>query len=105
MIEGPASSSSQYSIKAIVSSTITSSSLFHVQDANGNDLVTFRPIRTQYYFIFSSTDLKNGASYDIYTGGTHSGVNNNGLYSGGSYSGGTLKKNFVVSAKVTNVSF
>ncbi len=104
MIEGPASSSGQYSIKAIVSSTIAATSLFHIQDANGNDLVTFRPVRTQYYFVFSSSEIKSGATYSIYTGGEHSGIERNGLYSNGTYTGGTMKKSFAVSAKVTNIS-
>ncbi len=105
MIEATSSSSSQYSVKATTSSMLAVSTLFHIQDASGNDLVTFKPIRNLYYIVFSSPDLKNGSTYSIYTGGTSTGTYSNGLYTGGVYSGGTLKKTFTISGKVTNVSF
>jgi|WetSurMetagenome_2_1015567.scaffolds.fasta_scaffold00018_5 hypothetical protein len=105
MIEAPATSSSQYSIKATTSSTLSSSTLFHIQDASGNDLVTYKPVRTVYYLVFSSSSLANGATYSIYTGGSSTGTYNNGIYTGGTYSGGTLKKTFTVSGKVTSVTF
>jgi hypothetical protein len=104
MIEANSSSSSQYSAKITISSTLSSSSLFHIQDAAGKDLVTYKPVRTIYYVVFSSPDLQSGSTYSVYTGGSYSGTSTGGIYTGGSYSGGTLKKSFVISAKVTNVS-
>jgi hypothetical protein len=73
--------------------------LFHIEDASGNNLITFKPVRSVYYLVFSSSDLKNGSSYSIYTGGTSTGTNKNGVYSGGNYSGGTLKKHSQFPAK------
>jgi hypothetical protein len=105
MIEVPGTTSAQYCIKATTSSGINSSTLFHIQDASGNDIVTFKPVRTAFYFAFSSQELSNGATYSIYTGGTSTGTNNNGLYTGGTYSGGTLKKTFTVSSKITSITF
>jgi hypothetical protein len=105
MIETPASSSSQYCIKATTSSTLSSSTLFHLEDASGNDIATFKPVRSVYYLVISSPKLTSGASYSIYTGGSSTGTESNGLYSGGSYSGGTLKKTFPVTSKITSVSF
>lgn len=105
MIEATSTTSGQYAVKAISSSQISASNLFHIQDENGNNLVTFEPVRNCYYIVFSSSDLKNGSTYYIYTGGTSTGVNTNGLYSGGTYSGGILRKNFTISGKVTSVSF
>ena len=93
MIEATSTSSEQYAIKATTNSMFGSSTLFHIQDASGNNLVTFKPVRNVYYVVFSSPELKNGATYSIYTGGTSTGTNANGLYVGGAYSGGTLKKN------------
>ena len=103
MTEGPANSSAQYSILA--KSSTSQSSLFHIQDASGNELVTFKPIRNYYSMVFSSSALVSGGSYSIYTGGAHSGISNYGLYSGGTYSGGTLKKTFTMGNKLTNVTF
>jgi len=105
MIEAPSTTSTQYSVKATASSTLSSSTLFHIQDADGKDLVTFKPVRTVYYLIFSSPELTNGASYSLYTGGAYSLIGVNGLYAGGTYSGGTLKKTFTLSSRITSVSF
>jgi hypothetical protein len=105
MIEGPSTTSAQYSLKATISSTISASTLFHIQDSNGNNLVTFKPVRATYYIVFSSPDLTGGSTYSIYTGGSSTGTNMDGIFIGGTYSGGTLKKSFAISGKLTNVSF
>ncbi|MCB9276593.1 MAG: carbohydrate-binding domain-containing protein [Lewinellaceae bacterium] len=105
MTEGASNSSTQYSLLLRTNSAIPANTLFHLEDSNGNELVTFAPRRNYYSIIFSSSQLANGATYKLYTGGTHSGQQLNGLYTGGSYSGGTLKKTFTISNIVTNVSF
>jgi hypothetical protein len=105
MIQATSSTSSQYAVKATSNNQISSSTIFNIQDASGNSLVTFKPLRNAYYFIFSSPDMKSGSTYNIYTGGTSTGTYTNGLYTGGTYSGGTFKKSFNVSGKVTNVNF
>lgn len=105
MIQATSTTSAQYAVKATASSSVTASTLFHIQDASGNNLVTFKPVRNVYYFVFSSPDIKNGATYSIYTGGTSTGTYTNGIYVGGVYSGGTLKKSFSITGKVTNVAF
>lgn len=105
MIQATSTTSNQYAVKATTSSLVSASTLFHMQDASGNNLVTFKPMRSAYYFIFSSPDLKSGSTYSIYTGGSCTGTYTNGLYVGGTYSGGTFKKSFSISSKVTSVSF
>ena len=104
MIQTTSTSSSQYTIK-ITSSSI-GTNLIHIEDASGTDLITFKPIRSAYYLVFSSSGLKSGSSYSIYTGGTYTGGTTiNGYSTEGTYSGGTLKKTFTVSGIVTSVSF
>ena len=76
-----------------------------MQDENGNDIVTFKPVRSTYYVVVSSSALTNGSTYQIYTGGTSTGTNTDGLYAGGTYSGGALKKSFTISSKISNISF
>lgn len=105
MIETPASSSAQYSLKVTIFSTLSTSLLLNIQDATGKNLVTYRPVRPVYYVIFSSPLLTSGSVYSIYTGGSSTGTYVDGLYSDGIYSGGTLRKTFTVSGKVTTVSF
>ena len=103
MTEGPGTSSQQYSV--IAKTTTANSSLFHAEDAGGNNIITFKPVRTYYSMIFSSPLLKSGGTCKIYTGGSSTGVLKDGMYTGGTYSGGTLKKSFSITGKVTNVTF
>jgi hypothetical protein len=105
MIEGPGTSSAQYSLKITISSNLSTSTLFHIENAAGKDLLTFKPVRSVYYIIFSSPDLTSGSIYSIYTGGSSTGTNINGVYTGGTYTAGTLKKSVTISGKLTNVSF
>jgi len=105
MIRATSTTSAQYTIKVTISSQLNSSTLFHIQDASGNSLVTYKPVRSVYYIVFSSPDLKTGTTYSIYTGGSSTGTYSNGLYIGGTYSGGTFKKSFTLTSKVTSVSF
>jgi hypothetical protein len=105
MIEGISTSSTQNGIKATISATLSASTLFHIQDASGNELVTFKPVRNSYYIVYSSPLLATGSKYYIYTGGASTGTLTNGIYSGGTYSGGTSRTSFTVSSRVTNVSF
>jgi hypothetical protein len=105
MIEATSTSSAQYAVKITISSTLPSSSLFNIQDATGNNLVTYKPVRSVYYLVFSSPDLNAGSGYYIYTGGASTGALVNGIYTGGSYSGGTLRREFTITGKLTNVSF
>jgi hypothetical protein len=105
MTEAMSTSSSQYGLKITSNSRINANTIFNIQDSDGNNLVTFKPVRNYSSIIFSSPSLQNGKSYTIYTGGNSTGSETSGFYSGGTYSGGTKKKSFSVSSKVTSVSF
>lgn len=103
MTQGASTTSTQYSLKLIFTSTITASTLFHIQDIAGNDMVTFKPVNGYSSMVFSSSLLKNGSTYSIYTGGSSTGTFKNGLYQGGSYSSGTLYSSFTISSMVTSI--
>lgn len=104
MSQGASSNSTQYSIKVISKQSISANTIFHIQDANGKDILTFKPIRNYATIVFSSPELINGGTYYIYTGGSSTGTEANGLYIGGTYSGGTQKKSFVITKIVNEVS-
>lgn len=105
MVKAMSSSSSQYGLFITSqSSTVAAGSIFHIQDASGNDVVTFKPLRTSGAFWFSSSALKTGVNYTLYYGGSSTGTAKDGLYTGGTYTAGTLKKTFSISSKVTNIS-
>jgi len=104
MIEIPSTSSTQFSVRVIFNSGLLPSSLFHIEDSDGNKIITFQPVRSFYYIVVSSPAIKSGFSYSVYTGGTTTGTNANGIYTDGVYSGGSLRKTFTISGKVTGVS-
>jgi hypothetical protein len=77
----------------------------YLWNSDGNNLVTFKPVRNYSSIIFSCPELKTGATYYIYTGGSSAGTSDGGLYKGGTYSGGSQNKSFALSGKLTSVSF
>ncbi|MBN2166983.1 MAG: carbohydrate-binding domain-containing protein [Marinilabiliaceae bacterium] len=104
MNKAMSSTSLQNGLYVLYSSGITANTIIRIQDATGNDIVTFKPIRTSYSFLFSSQQFANG-TYNIYKGGTCTGIIKDGLYSGGVYSGGSQIKTFTVSGRITSLSF
>jgi hypothetical protein len=110
MTKAMSTTSTQPNFYISSSSVISSSTLFHIQDASGVDIITFKPVYGGYKFLFSCTALTKGASYSIYTGGSYTGgTSTNGLYTGGTYSttGATLKttKTLSTSGAVNTISF
>lgn len=87
------------------SAQLAATSVLHIENASGTEMVTFKPKNAVYYFHFSSPDLARNTSYKVYFGGTYTGgsfVGGSttwGLYTGGTYSltGATLKKTFTTS--------
>lgn len=105
MTQGLSGSSTQYSLLVKSSQGLQAGSLFHIEDSNGNNLLTFAPARTYYSIVFSSQELKNGSSYKIYIGGSSTGTPVNGLYTDGTYSGGTLRKTVTITTMAQTVQF
>lgn len=89
----PAQPTQRY-LFSTTAATVTAGTLFHIQNAAAANLVTYKPTRAAYYFIFSSPSLQANTAYSIYTGGSTTGTALNGLYSGGVYTPGTLKVNY-----------
>lgn len=91
------------------SASVATSSLFHIEDASGKELATFKPKTASSYFHFSHPSLAKGTQYKIYYGGIYTGgsfVGNStdwGLYTGGTYSnsGATLKSSPTTSSSST----
>jgi len=103
MIEGPSTSSSQYSV--LIKTNFTAGTLFTIQNAAGTKLVTYAPVRNASYFVFSSPSLVSGSSYKVITGGSCTGATiTGGYYSGGTFTGGTQKGTFNLTSKLTTVT-
>lgn len=91
------------------SGQLAATSMLHIRNASGTEMVTFKPKNAVYYFHFSSPNVAASTSYQVYFGGTYTGgsfVGGStgwGLYTGGTYSttGGTLKTTFTSSGSST----
>lgn len=103
MPAAPSRTSAQYSLLANLTSLQTAGTLVHIRAADGTELLTFAPAKDYQSVVFSSPDLVQGASYEIFTGGTSTGVNEDGLYTDGVYTVGTLQASFTVTDAVTQV--
>jgi len=87
------------------SAQLAATSLLHIRNASGTEMITFKPKNAVYYFHFSSPNIMASTSYQIYFGGSYTGgsfVGNTsgwGLYTGGNYTttGATLKSTFTTS--------
>lgn len=103
MADAPDTGSSQYSVKVTLNSTKAAGTIFHIQDSDGKDLVSFEPPKSYQSVVFSSPELSDGSGYDVYYGGSSTGTLEDGLYKSGTYSPGTLFAGFTISAKLTTV--
>lgn len=95
--------STQNSILVNLTSVQQAGTLFHLEEADGTELLTFKPVKTFQSVSFSSPDITKGTSCRIYTGGSSTGTLTDSLYQGGVYSPGTQVSTFTVSNTVTTV--
>jgi len=103
MAQQPGSTSTQYTFMA-KNISAAAGSLINVSSATGTEIVTVRVTKAASGIVVCSPLLERG-TYNIYSGGSHSGtINELGLFTGGSYSGGTLAKTFTISGIVTTVN-
>ena len=115
MTKAMSAGSAQVGMYMRSSAQLPATSVFHIENASGTELVTFKPKNGVYYFHFSGPSLVRSTQYKVYFGGTYTGgsfVGNStgwGLYTGGTYSltGATLKSTLTTSStsNVTTVSF
>lgn len=78
-------------------------SLIHFQDDEGKALFTFKSKKVWQAAAFSLPQLSINSSWNVYTGGRHSGSQESGLYSEGEYSPGNLYGPYVQSETVTQI--
>lgn len=109
MTKAMTSTSTQVGMYITSSAQLAASSVLHIEDASGKDLVTFKPKNANYYFHFSNPGLIKSTQYKIYFGGSYTGgsfvggSSGWGLYTGGTYSnsGATLKSTTTTSGLST----
>lgn len=103
MAQAPGQSSSQYAALINLNAAQQAGTLVHIQTSDGEEVLTFSPNKSYQSIAFSSPELLNSTTYEIYLGGSSTGTATNGLYEGGAYSGGTAYSNFTISSIVTQV--
>jgi hypothetical protein len=103
MAQAPGEDSSQYSVSMSFTETQAAGTMVHLEDADGNTILTFAPSKSFQTVVVSSPELKEG-SYTVYTGGSSTGTATDGLYTGGEYSGGTEFVTFDITSSVTWVN-
>ncbi|WP_440114427.1 carbohydrate-binding domain-containing protein [Paenibacillus sp. QZ-Y1] len=104
MAQGTSDTSTQNTIVMTFPDTQKAGTLVHVQDGEGNNILTFAPAKDYQSVVISSPDLKKNGSYVIYSGGTSTGKAVDGIYTDGTFSGGTQVIAFQSNSNVTWVN-
>jgi hypothetical protein len=103
MAQAPSSESTQNSIKVTLSSQ-TANTLVRVENADGEEVVTFAPSKQYASFVIASEKIKTGSTYKVYVGGSSTGTATDGLYSEGTYSKGEEIGSATISSSVTEIT-
>ncbi|MGL5379915.1 carbohydrate-binding domain-containing protein [Clostridium sp.] len=103
MMQSPSSSSTLNSVAVMLNSQ-EAKTLIHIEDEEGNEVITFAPSKTYQSLVVSSPNIKTGSSYKVFLGGSSTGSEKGGLYSNGLYSGGEETLNFTVSENITTAA-
>lgn len=104
MAQQPGSTSTQNSVLITFSTTYASGNLVRIQTSSGEDVVTFKPSKKYQSLVFSGASLKQGSTYQVYSGGSSTGSGTDGLYQDGTYTGGSLVTSFTISGITTKVA-
>ncbi len=99
----PTTDSTQYSLLVNFTSMVTAGTMLHFETSDGEEIATFVPAKEYQSILISTPAIANGATLDLYYGGTSTGSLVDGLYTGGSYSGGTLVTSLDITSVVTGV--
>lgn len=103
MAQVPGTTSTQNSVLVNFTAAQNAGTLINIQNTNGKEVLTFKPLKKYQSIAFSSKELTNG-SYNVYVGGSSTGSEKDGLYSEGTYTAGTKNTSFTVSGVVTKVN-
>lgn len=79
MAQAPDTSSTQNALLLNVNSTVTAGTLVHIQNSDGENILTFAPSKAYQSITLSSPELATGTTYEVYFGGTATGTVTDGL--------------------------
>jgi hypothetical protein len=101
MAQGPDAASTQRSVMINLNSKRMASELIAIRTSNGTGLFTFKATKQYQSIVISSPSLTQGSTYDLYLGGSSTGVPTDGLYAGGTYTPGSKYTSFSITGIVT----
>ncbi|MEJ5198533.1 MAG: carbohydrate-binding domain-containing protein [Anaerolineae bacterium] len=101
MAMAPDTTSTQYSLMHTFPSVQAAGTLIHVASKDGQEIVTFAPIRSYQSVVVSSPALAQGGTYVVYSGGRSTGTVADGLVTGGRYTPGTQVATYTLTSVVT----
>ena len=93
--------SSQQTILMTYPETQSAGTTLHLEDSEGNEIVTFAPAKDYQSVVISSPKLTKDASYTLYSGGSTSSKASDGLFEAGDYKDGTKVVEFTIADTVT----
>ena len=88
--EGVEGTSNQGAIYLTTGSTYAAGTVIHLETADGDSVLTFETSKEFSVLVFSSPDVVQGATYDVYLDGSADGDSTYGLYASDAYVPGTL---------------
>jgi len=103
MAMAPSTSSTQCSVMLTYSASQQAGTMVHIETADNEEILSFKPVKAYQSVVFSSPKLAQGSEYIVYSGGSSSGISEDGFYSGGTYTPGTEVASFTISGVVTRV--
>lgn len=103
MAQAPDASSTQNALLLNFTAVQRAGTLIHIQTSDGKDILTFAPTKQYQSIAFSSPELVKDVTYDVYLGGTSTGILKDGVYQGGTYQPGTKNTTFTVTSVVTRL--
>ncbi|MGQ1948339.1 carbohydrate-binding domain-containing protein [Geofilum sp. OHC36d9] len=104
MPQTPGSASTQCSLTIAFDSSLSAGTLFHLETAGGDEVVTFEPSKRYQLVTYSSPLLVKGTSYSIYYGGSATGEQVDGLVTDGVYTPGNKYDDYTQSQIVTSIN-
>jgi len=103
MAQAASESSNQYSVLYNFDATQSAGTLVSIATQDGQNVLTFAPAKDYQSVLFSSAELENGVTYNLYSGGSASGSSTDGLYADGAYTPGSTVTSFPISSLVTRL--
>lgn len=100
MAQAVSDTSKQHTIMMTFPEVQKAGTLTHLEDVNGEEVMSISPSKEYQTIVISTPQLKKG-EYTLYSGGKHTGKAVNGLYKSGKYTEGDKVVSFKLSDTVT----